>query len=170
MIEMNTALPRIFYTQEDMIKDLRKIVRSMGQKGFKPDFIFGIARGGLVPATYLSHYFNVPMFTANFERDRVADDEFDIIANALRMQKKVLMVDEICDEGKTLDVIWDIFYKKCPDLDKDEPMATVVERNLHTAVLVNNIASEKFLPDYVGTEINKDENPAWVIFDWENWA
>ena len=81
MQALNTALLRLFYTQEDMRKDLHKIVRAMAQAGFKPDFIFGIARGGLVPATYLSHYFDVPVLTANFERNRLAGDEFDLIAN-----------------------------------------------------------------------------------------
>ena len=170
MQALNTALLRLFYTQEDMRKDLHKIVRAMAQAGFKPDFIFGIARGGLVPATYLSHYFDVPVLTANFERNRLAGDEFDLIANALKQNKNVLMVDEICDEGHTLDEIWNIFYNKCPELAIGDPHVTVAERHLRTAVLVHNTASDRFIPDFVGTEINKNEQPAWVVFDWENWV
>jgi hypoxanthine phosphoribosyltransferase len=158
------------YTHENMRTDLLKIVREMAQVGFKPDFIFGIARGGLVPATYLSHYFNVPMFAANFEKERTENDEFDIIASALKQNKKILMVDEICDVGTTLHDLWNIFYRKCPELAEGAPAATVVERNLCTAVLIHNAGSDLFVPDFTGTVINKNESPCWVIFDWEKWS
>jgi hypothetical protein len=35
--------------------------------------------------------------------------------------------------------------------------------------MVNNTASNFKDVDYCGTEINKLETPAWVVFPWENW-
>jgi hypoxanthine phosphoribosyltransferase len=106
---------------------------------------------------------------ANFERNQPENNDFELISNALKQNKKVLMVDEICDIGNTLHELWDIFYANCSELAEGEPAATVVERNLHTAVLVYNEGSDLFVPDYVGTVIDKNEEPTWVVFDWELW-
>jgi hypoxanthine phosphoribosyltransferase len=50
---------------------VHKIIRDMAQDNWRPDYIAGITRGGLVPATMLSHYLDVPMHTLNISfRDK----------------------------------------------------------------------------------------------------
>lgn len=72
-------------------------------KTHKHDNIFGIPRGGLVPAVIMSHMTNLPLIT----------DEKKITT-------RTLIVDDICDSGETLDV----WKYKHPNVD----MATIMVR------------------------------------------
>ena len=38
-----------------------KICRDVSNSGWRPDYIVGITRGGLIPAVMISHYLGVPM-------------------------------------------------------------------------------------------------------------
>jgi len=42
---------------------ISKIGREIHVSQWKPDYIVGLTRGGLIPAVMLSHYLNVPMYT-----------------------------------------------------------------------------------------------------------
>jgi adenine/guanine phosphoribosyltransferase-like PRPP-binding protein len=53
------------------------------------DYIYGIPRGGLIPATILSYKFNIPLFQfSNTDKNR--------------SNKTICLVDDILDSGKTL--------------------------------------------------------------------
>lgn len=72
-----------------------------------PEMILGIIRGGLYPAALLSHFLRVDVYAIRVTRrqhDRVVYDEPLWIIRPPEdvMGKKVLIVDEICSEGKTL--------------------------------------------------------------------
>lgn len=54
-------------------------------KEYQPDFIYGIPRGGLIPATIISHYLNIPMIMT-------------LHGNA----NLILAIDEIVDSGNTI--------------------------------------------------------------------
>lgn len=73
-----------YYTWEQLDKDCKKIAR--WAKSFKFKNIFGVPRGGLVVAIRLSHLLNLPLEL-----------------NTGKINKKTLVVDDICDKGKTLD-------------------------------------------------------------------
>ena len=69
---------------------------------FKPDFIVGITRGGLVPALHLSHALDRPMVTIKWQtRDEDNQEHNKFIQQQLDQQKKVVFVDDINDTGKT---------------------------------------------------------------------
>jgi hypoxanthine phosphoribosyltransferase len=75
---------------------------------FEPDIVLGIARGGLYPATLVSHFLRTefcPIRLTRRFKDRVVYDEPRWVlkpsAEFIKAQK-VLIVDEICSEGKTL--------------------------------------------------------------------
>ena len=56
---------KVYYSWQDiadMISDIAQQIAVDGA-GFKPDYVVGLQRGGLIPATRLSHYFEVPMHT-----------------------------------------------------------------------------------------------------------
>jgi uncharacterized protein len=40
-----------------------KLCRDIVNSGWRPDYIVGLTRGGLLPAVMISHYFNIPMHT-----------------------------------------------------------------------------------------------------------
>lgn len=55
----------------------------------KLDCVYGIPRGGLIPATFLSHYLNIPLVTDMFE-----------------YKGNLLVVDDLVDSGKALTKIY----------------------------------------------------------------
>lgn len=176
---------------------IHKIIRDMAQDSWRPDYIVGITRGGLVPAVMLSHYLEVPMHTLNASfRDAdigpesnlwMAEDAFGYIpveertdaefeithlpvkgdASAPKKRKNILIVDDINDSGRTLQWIKDDWQSGC--LPDDIAWNMVWNQNVKFAVMVNNTASEFKDIDYFGIEINKLETPAWIVFPWEAW-
>src|SRR5262245_684580 len=74
---------------------------------FEPDVILGVARGGLYPATLLSHLLRAELYPIRITRrfrDAVVHDEPTWLVRppASVAGQKVLIVDEICSEGKTI--------------------------------------------------------------------
>lgn len=74
--------------------DVEKICTNLGQRIGQfttPEYIYGIPRGGLVPATILSHALGVPL---------IIDD---MVARKLAYEgRRILVVDDINDTGRTL--------------------------------------------------------------------
>lgn len=161
---------KIIYNNEQMRGDLQEILRQMNLENYRPDLVVGIARGGLVPATMISHYLKKPLQTINYSlRDNMITHMTEIsdVTNRLGEGINVLLVDDICDSGATLRKVVD---------DMELHMPTVSESNfegwqdrLKVAVLWNNTAQEVFEPDFVGREINRFEDDRWVIFPYEEW-
>jgi len=168
-------------------RDTQSLIANIGRTIFigdwKPDYIVGIVRGGLMPALYLSHYLNVPMHTLNVSlRDGesgesnlwMAEDALGPNTRArvedgkIWSHKNILIVDDINDQGTTLNWIMDDWKSSCfPD---DPSWDEVWNQNVRFAVLVDNLASACYVKmDYVGKEINKAEDPLWVDFPWEDW-
>lgn len=175
--------------QEKQVRSFaHKIIRAMAQESFTPDYIVGITRGGLVPATMISHYLDVPMHTLNVSlRDGqlgpesnlwMAEDAFGYVpkeernstddASDRHRRSNILIVDDINDSGRTLNWIKDDWMSGCMPNDT-EVWNSVWHHNVRFAVMVHNQPSEFKDPDYVGMEINKQETPCWVVFPWENW-
>lgn len=163
----------IYYTDADMRSDLHAIVRQMGLDGFKPDVIVGLARGGLAPALMLSHYYDAALVTLNVSlRDNKVDnghDSMDTLKRDHSMGKNILIVDDICDSGKTLRVVWDSMG--LPEAGSPDEVLNEVAGMGHvrSAVLWNNPAQDVFDPNYYGREINRSEDERWIIFPFEDW-
>ena len=89
----------------DLDRLVQQLIIQMSREKYKPDFIVGISRGGLVPAIMLSHHFDVPMVPLVWStRDFIKQDEdrIDQIRDLVQKEEKnVLVVDDICDTGKT---------------------------------------------------------------------
>ena len=58
-------MKKLKISQHDVQSLIARISRTILVSDWRPDYIVGIVRGGLVPALYLSHYLNVPMHTLN---------------------------------------------------------------------------------------------------------
>ncbi len=182
-------MSKVYYTQENVNAWVHHIIRSMYAENWKPDYIVGLTRGGLVPAIMFSHYMNIPMQTLNVSlRDSnvgpesnlwMAEDAFGYVtqdtipvpADAVRsdpaLRKNILIVDDINDSGATLNWIIEDWQSGC--LPNDPTWTDVWNNNVRFAVMVNNEASEFKTPDYVGKIINKAERDEWVVFPWEEW-
>ena len=179
---------KIYHTEKHLKTWLHKIIRDLSHDNWKPDYIVGLTRGGLIPATMLSHYLEVPLQTLNVSlRDSelgpesnlwmaeeafgyVPFDEQETLKSRwdISRRKNILIVDDINDSGATLQWIKDDWQSGCLP-NETTAWNSVWNKSVRFAVLVNNQASNFKDVDYVGKEINKLETPAWVVFPWENW-
>ena len=170
---------------------VHRIMRDMAKDNWRPDYIVGITRGGLIPAVMISQYLDVPMHTLSISfRDNdlgpesnlwMAEDAFGYVpyegtvlpAPADRevtdpaVRKRILIVDDINDTGRTLNYIKQDWPSGC--LPNSPAWNEIWHDTVRFATIVDNAASEFKDMDYAGLTINKHENPSWIVFPWEQW-
>ena len=150
-------MKEIILTNNDISNQVQSIIRKIHLDNWMPDLIVGITRGGLIPATMISHYLNKPMKILNVSfRDGL---ETPIIDNELLKhitdELNILLVDDINDTGKTLSWIKEKY--------------SMAVSNVRFAVLVENAGSQFKDVDYYAMDIDKNEEDLWVVFPYENW-
>lgn len=151
---------------------VNKITYQMYQDLWRPDYIVGLTRGGLVPAVIMSNHLNIPMHTLSVSlRDSDTGPESNLWMSEDAFgygseRKNILIVDDINDTGATLDWIIQDWQKSC--LPDDPKWADIWGNNVRFAVLIDN-ASSKFSRkvDYCAKEINKAEKDVWIVYPWE---
>jgi hypoxanthine phosphoribosyltransferase len=169
-------------THQELNGLVSKICRDISISNWKPDYIVGLTRGGLIPAVMISHYFGVPMHSLSVSlRDSdtgpesncwMAEDAhgheiFDPMCSGDN-RKNILIVDDINDTGATLNWIMNDWPSSC--FPKDPAWDEVWNQNVRFAVLVDNLSSRCTVKmDYVGFEVNKAEKDVWIDFPWEDW-
>ena len=176
-----------------------KICRDITLSGWRPDYIVGLTRGGLIPAVMISHYLNIPMYSLGVSlRDNDMEPESNLwmAEDALGPNSRERYVENPVDVAGILEAASDLLengtYKEILIVDdindtgatfnwimKDWPSgcfpndpswSEVWNNNVKFAVLVDNLASQcEAKMDYVGMEVNKAENDVWVDFPWEDW-
>jgi hypoxanthine phosphoribosyltransferase len=171
-------MSKIYYSEKTVKSWIHDIVRAMNADGWRPDYIVGLTRGGLVPAAMLSHYLDVPMETLKVSlRDSdhgpesnlwMAEDAYGYHTPEDQDPAKILIVDDINDTGATLNWIRNDWQNSCIPNDTDR-WSQIWGNTTRFAVMVNNEASEFKDVDYVGMSINKLEEPIWCVFPWEEW-
>ena len=175
------------YISDIAVKDaVHRIAFDMYKDSWRPDYIVGLTRGGLIPAVTMSHCLGIPMYTLDVSlRDRnitglesnlwMAEDAFGYnrseetgITGArwdISLRKNILILDDINDTGATFNWIKQDWQSSC--LPNEETWNTVWHKNVRFASIVDNQASA-FDVDYSVKEINKAENDVWVVFPWEH--
>lgn len=153
---------------------MQALCRQLHKDHWRPDYIVGLTRGGLVPATLISHYTGIPMNTLNVSLRDGGETESNLwmAEDAFGYQKdpmNLLIVDDINDTGDTLNWIREDWQSGC--MPKDSRWNTSVwGHNVRIAVLYNNLASKSVTTvSYSAVEINKRERPEWIVFPWESW-
>lgn len=144
----------MFYSFDNFTRDMNKIIHDIKVIGDTYNYIVGVARGGLIPAVYLSHHLNIPMRSVSwstFHPDQMREHALDI-ADDIENGKRILLVDDILDSGQTM-----------KELMTDW---SITRDNLDIAVLIYN-TDQSIIPDFYGTSISREENPYWVDFWWE---
>jgi hypoxanthine phosphoribosyltransferase len=168
------TVKEVFYNTKQINGFLLNINKQMVQDNFRPDYIVGIARGGLVPALKLSHYLDVPMYCLSEEESNLwmAEDAFGYVnvdgkgVSVATARKNILIIDDINDSGTTLSNLKQDWQSGC--MPHNGAWNDIWHRNVKFAVCIDNEASA-FNSDYQGYNINKFENPEWCVFPWENW-
>lgn len=165
---------------------VNRISFQMYKDEWRPDYIVGLTRGGLIPSVIMSNALDIPMHTLSVSlRDNpdtesnlwmsedafgYSNKEFDTINGELVTSfsegKKILIVDDINDTGATLNWIVDDWTRNC--LPNDCHWESVWGNNVRFAVLVDNLSSKFYHKiNYCGMEINKAEKDVWIVFPWE---
>ena len=162
---------KVFYTEEQIRKMTQKIIVQMYNDNWRPDYIVGLTRGGLIPAVYLSHALNIPMHTLKVSlRDHedfetncwMATDAFGYEGTP----KNILIIDDINDTGATLEWIVNDWQSGC--LPTDPEWDAVWGHNVRFAVLIDNLSSNfSYKVNYAAEEINKAEDDVWIVYPWE---
>jgi uncharacterized protein len=157
----------------DQLKGIvAKLCREITNSNWKPDYIVGLTRGGLVPAVMISHYFNIPMHTLSVSlRDSDSGPESNLwmAEDALGPQTPERYIDNENDIGGILSAAADLLeigstYKNILIVDDindsgatinwimndwrsncfpgDDSWDEVWNQNVKFAVVVDNLASD----------------------------
>jgi hypoxanthine phosphoribosyltransferase len=183
---MKDKMKTVKLSNSDVQKMTMDIIRQITLDGYKPDYVVGITRGGLLPALLISQYFNIPLETLRVSlRDHsqqecntwMSEDAFGYINSTgqeitksrwdISKRKNILIVDDINDTGATLEWIKKDWQSSC--LPEEKTWETIWNKNVKFAVLVNNEASNVKDIDYASLYVNKAENNKWIEFPWESW-
>ena len=165
---------KIYYTWQDVEHHTQEILRQIHADAWRPDYVVGLTRGGLVPANLISQYLGCRMETLKVSlRDHtecesnlwMAEDAF---GHEMEQPKNILIVDDINDTGATLNYIREDWASGCfPD---NLRWTEVWGSNVRVAVLVDNESSKSGIPvSYSAVDINKAEQDSWIVFPWEEW-
>jgi len=166
----NRMVNKVHYTWKDIEHMLNTINNLMFADNWRPDYIVGLTRGGLVPAVMMSNMTGIMMHALDV-RFRDTDSNYSgpesntwMAEDALQQGKKILIIDDINDSGKTLSWIRDDWQASMGGSSYD---ASAWGDTVRTACLIDNGASGFDGMDYTPLEINKMENDVWVVFPWE---
>ena len=133
------------------------MARQIEADSWRPDFLVGIGRGGLVPAAYLSHRTGIAMLSVDISSGEAgfADELIVKLAAKLRAGQKILIVDDINDSGSTIAALR-------AALEAQSGCGEAVR----VAVLINNVRS-RARAEYSSTQIDRDADKSWFVFPWE---
>ena len=165
---------KIYYTWRDVQHHTQEILRQIHADAWRPDYVVGLTRGGLVPANLISQYLGCRMETlkVSLRDDTECESNLwmaeDAFGHNMEHPKNILIVDDINDTGATLNYIREDWPSGC---FPDNPRWTEVwGSNVRVAVLVDNESSKSEIPvSYSAVDINKAEQDCWIVFPWEEW-
>ena len=133
---------------------LLNLVEKIRKDGFKPDIIVGVSRGGWPPARVLSDLMGNPNLAnvrAEFYLGVAETKDEPVLTQPVSMKvsgKKVLVVDEVADTGKSLKLVKEHII---------EQGATEVK-----------IATVYYKPwSIVKPDYYEEETSHWIVFPWE---
>jgi len=161
-------MKKVYYTWKQVEGAVLEIARQMNNHNWRPDYIVGITRGGLVPANLLSQYTGIKMLSL----DVSLRDGGDCVSNVSMAEdayngEKILIVDDINDQGSTVNWIKKDWQASCLP-GNTSIWDHVWGDNVRFAVLTHNQSSEFKDPDYYVWTVNKAEEDCWLVYPWED--
>lgn len=145
----------VYITWSHVIKLCYRLAKKITSSGYRPEVIVAIMRGGTVPALILSDILNIDSFYAlRVKHWGIAEEVYKVpIVEQLPQGSvngmRVLVVDEVADTGKTLEVA-------LRELGKLNP------REVRTAVMHLKPTST-VTPDYYAEKLDRW---VWIFYPW----
>jgi len=145
----------VYVSWERAVELCFKLARKVADSGFRPDTIVAVLRGGVVPALIVSDVLNVEEFYAiRVKHWGIAEEVYKVpVVEQLPQGKlegrRVLLVDEIADTGKTIEIAVRELRRMGP-------------REVRTSVLHLKPTSS-VVPDYY---VEKLDRWVWVFYPW----
>ena len=156
----NTGEERENLTWQEFGDAARELAQQIVNSGWKPDLIVAIARGGLIPAGAIAYAMGVKAIgTMNLEfytglgEPQVLPPLMDVSALD---GKKVLVVDDVADSGKTLKKVMELIDEDGLSLD-GKTHAKVDARS----VVIYKKPVSIIEPDYIWRK-----TALWINFPW----
>jgi hypothetical protein len=163
-------MKKVYYSWAEVNGAVIDIARQLQKDNWKPDYVVGITRGGLIPAVLLSQYLGVPMETLKVQLRDGGECESNLwmAEDALGCHaapKNILIIDDINDSGATISWIKEDWPSGC--YPKGTGWDLVWGGNVRFATLTNNLSSREEV-DYSVFEVNKAEEDCWLVYPWED--
>ena len=139
---------------------IRTLAAAVAADDWRPAYIIGIGRGGLVPAIYLSHATGLPTLSVDYSSpaEEFAAALLVKLADRTRAGERLLFVDDINDTGRTIAAIRAALVQ-----------AGAVAAHIRFATLIDNRVSTARV-DYRARTIDRTLTKDWFVFPWEAMA
>lgn len=144
-------------THDQFVADLLLVAEAIRVEAWRPSFLIGVGRGGLVPAVYLSHATGIPTLSCDLSSQvkDFSDDVLVRLADRARQGERLLFVDDINDSGRTIGI-----------LRSRLETAGACSENVRFATLIDNVVSAESI-EYRGRTIDRTKDKRWFVFPWE---
>jgi hypothetical protein len=159
-------------SQEEFNKLVAQVCRDIAMSGWRPDYVVGLVSTGLVAATMISRYFDVPLCTLNANTDEprfnesncwMAEDAFGYSDTPMN----ILIVDAVNSDGAKFNWIKEDWQSGC--FPKGERWKEVWNGSTRFAVLLDYCPGTGVDVDYSAEELNKLDGPSYIEFPYDNW-
>lgn len=146
-----------YLTHKDMNNYYAEVARQISVLGLQPTVIMAPMRGGADMGIKFSNYYDAQFVPISWQTRDGEGKDVQAFISALDKYwgHTVLLVDDICDSGKTLSELIKIA--------KSENFM-----DFYVAVAIENVES-KVDVDFSGREISRSIEDQWFIFPWEDW-
>jgi hypoxanthine phosphoribosyltransferase len=141
------------YTWKQFDNDIKNLVRRIKYANYQPATIVALARGGLCLGVKLSHALGAPLMIVSCKSYTEQKKQASMVllnsSYTVPLKSPVLLIDEVADSGRTLQVVKDHFES----LGVEIKIATLSYKR-HSVVK----------PDWFMKQIKND---TWMVYPWE---
>lgn len=144
-------------SQGDFVDAVHVLAGQIARMDWRPSFLIGIGRGGLVPAVFLSHATGLPTLSVDYSSQvpDFAAEPLRKLARRTQQDERLLFVDDINDTGRTIVHLRQVLAD-----------AGAIAANVRFATLIDNVRSLARV-DYAARVIDRAVTKDWFVFPWE---